>query len=76
MEIILPNAKGRESPMSEKQVGFTLRAAESELLADIQEKVHSCMQCGTCSGSCANSFAMDLNLNLALTDSFREKIKT
>jgi heterodisulfide reductase subunit C len=32
----------------------------SELLAAVQEKVMACMQCGTCSGSCANSFAMDL----------------
>lgn len=28
-------------------------------MASIQEKVRSCMQCGTCTGSCANSFAMD-----------------
>ena len=32
----------------------------SDLLAAVQEKVLACMQCGTCSGSCANSFAMDL----------------
>jgi heterodisulfide reductase subunit C len=32
----------------------------SDLLAAVQEKVQACMQCGTCSGSCANSFAMDL----------------
>jgi heterodisulfide reductase subunit C len=32
----------------------------AELLAAVQEKVLACMQCGTCSGSCANSFAMDL----------------
>ena len=29
-------------------------------IADIQEKVLACMQCGTCTGSCPNSFAMDL----------------
>ena len=29
-------------------------------MAAIQEKVQACMQCGTCTGSCANSFAMDL----------------
>jgi len=28
-------------------------------MAAIQEKIRACMQCGTCSGSCANSFAMD-----------------
>jgi len=32
----------------------------TDLMAEIQEKVQACMQCGTCSGSCANSFAMDL----------------
>jgi len=31
-----------------------------DLMAKIQEKVRACMQCGTCSGSCASSFAMDL----------------
>lgn len=32
----------------------------AELIAEIQQKVRACMQCGTCSGSCASSFAMDL----------------
>lgn len=32
----------------------------SVLMAEIQEKVQSCMQCGTCTGSCPNAFAMDL----------------
>jgi heterodisulfide reductase subunit C len=32
----------------------------AHLMAEVQEKVQACMQCGTCSGSCANSFAMDL----------------
>jgi heterodisulfide reductase subunit C len=31
-----------------------------DLLAAVQQKVSACMQCGTCSGSCANAFAMDL----------------
>jgi heterodisulfide reductase subunit C len=31
-----------------------------DLLAVVQQKVSACMQCGTCSGSCANAFAMDL----------------
>jgi len=26
----------------------------------VQNKIQACMQCGTCSGSCANAFAMDL----------------
>ncbi len=41
----------------------------------IQEKVRACMQCGTCTGSCANSFAMDYTprqlwrmVQLGLTD--------
>ena len=29
-------------------------------MAEIQERVQACMQCGTCTGSCPNSFAMDL----------------
>lgn len=31
-----------------------------DLMAEIQDKVQACMQCGTCTGSCTNSFAMDL----------------
>lgn len=31
-----------------------------DLLAKVQESVQACMQCGTCTGSCANAFAMDL----------------
>ena len=40
--------------------GSTHESASSILMAEIQEKVQSCMQCGTCSGSCPNAFAMDL----------------
>lgn len=32
---------------------------ESDLMSDIRDKVRACMQCGTCSGSCPNAFAMD-----------------
>jgi heterodisulfide reductase subunit C len=35
-------------------------AHSAYLMAEIQDKVQACMQCGTCSGSCANSVAMDL----------------
>ena len=35
-------------------------SGSTKLMAAIQDKVQACMQCGTCSGSCANSFAMDL----------------
>ena len=31
----------------------------SDKLAPIQEMVRSCIQCGTCTGSCPNEFAMD-----------------
>ncbi len=40
--------------------GSTQDSASAILMAEIQEKVQSCMQCGTCSGSCPNAFAMDL----------------
>ncbi|RJR40907.1 MAG: heterodisulfide reductase [Desulfobacteraceae bacterium] len=36
------------------------RPTSDELLAAVRENVQACMQCGTCSGSCSNSFAMDL----------------
>ena len=35
-------------------------SGDHDHLAAIQEKVAACMQCGTCTGSCANAFAMDL----------------
>jgi len=31
----------------------------SDPLAEIQEMIRSCIQCGTCTGSCPNEFAMD-----------------
>ena len=49
--------------MMEQPTDETRQAHEShstDLMAAIQEKVQSCMQCGTCTGSCPNSFAMDL----------------
>ena len=30
-------------------------------LSDIREKVNACIQCGTCSASCPNAFAMDFS---------------
>jgi len=47
----------------EQSTDLKVRPSEAvgpDLLARIQEKVQACMQCGTCTGSCANSFAMDL----------------
>ncbi|MFH0844507.1 MAG: 4Fe-4S dicluster domain-containing protein [Pseudomonadota bacterium] len=43
------------APPSQHQQSFS-----EKLMAKIQENVQTCMQCGTCSGSCPNSFAMDL----------------
>jgi heterodisulfide reductase subunit C len=34
-------------------------AADSEELAPVREMVQACIQCGTCTGSCPNEFAMD-----------------
>jgi len=31
-----------------------------DALAPIREKIQACIQCGTCSGSCPNEFAMDM----------------
>ncbi|MGD8228388.1 MAG: 4Fe-4S dicluster domain-containing protein, partial [Desulfobacteraceae bacterium] len=49
--------------MMEHSVDVTNQPHESHsahLMEEVQETVQACMQCGTCSGSCANSFAMDL----------------
>ncbi len=32
---------------------------EDEIFAGVKEKVSACIQCGTCTGSCPNAFAMD-----------------
>ncbi len=34
-------------------------SAESNPMVSIQQNIQACMQCGTCSGSCPNAFAMD-----------------
>ena len=33
---------------------------KSEDLAPIQKMVRACIQCGTCTGSCPNAYAMDI----------------
>lgn len=33
--------------------------SDSERLASVQEMMRACIQCGTCTGSCPNAFAMD-----------------
>lgn len=34
-------------------------ALKEHLVEEIRERVSTCMQCGTCSGSCGSSYAMD-----------------
>jgi len=46
--------------MSDAQLNATTDHGESDAMAEIQETVQACMQCGTCTGSCANAFAMDI----------------
>jgi heterodisulfide reductase subunit C len=38
----------------------TQESVSSFLMAEIQETMQPCIQCGTCTGSCPNAFAMDL----------------
>jgi len=47
--------------MSEKKagVGSGMAADAGELFAEIGKNVQACMQCGTCTGSCASSQYMD-----------------
>jgi heterodisulfide reductase subunit C2 len=46
--------------MAPTKVAAIHASGDHDPLAAIQEKVAACMQCGTCTGSCANAFAMDL----------------
>ena len=43
-----------------KQGSETAPAPPPDTLAPIRDMINSCIQCGTCTGSCPNSFAMDL----------------
>jgi len=55
--------KGDDSIMMEQSHDVKSQPPDSyssELREDIRSKVQACMQCGTCTGSCANSFAMDI----------------
>ena len=61
--------------MSEEKLELAEEHTIMDPMAAIQEKVRACMQCGTCTGSCANSFAMDYTprqlwrmVQLGLTD--------
>lgn len=49
--------------MIAQQLDLTNQTHESAVpgaMASVQEKIQACMQCGTCTGSCPNAFAMDL----------------
>ena len=35
--------------------------SSSSVLESVKDMVQSCIQCGTCTGSCPNSFAMDIS---------------
>ena len=37
----------------------TMSVKPSDPLVSVQEMVQTCIQCGTCTGSCPNAFAMD-----------------
>ena len=45
--------------MSEEKLELDEEHAAVDPMNSIRENIRSCMQCGTCTGSCANSFAMD-----------------
>jgi heterodisulfide reductase subunit C len=44
-----------------QSLDLTSQAHESatKAMASVQDKISACIQCGTCSGSCPNAFAMD-----------------
>jgi heterodisulfide reductase subunit C len=39
--------------------GNTAKIPPPDVLAPVQEMIRACIQCGTCTGSCPNEFAMD-----------------
>lgn len=45
--------------MSQHTVEIERGAGKAPAWEEIQERVRTCIQCGTCSGSCSSSFAMD-----------------
>jgi heterodisulfide reductase subunit C len=58
------NNKGKAMNTAEKidieRVSATLPEPVIDSLAEIRSMVSACIQCGTCTGSCPNAFAMDL----------------
>ena len=50
-----------ESTTHQDETAITLaETVVPDVLAPVREMVQACIQCGTCSGSCPNEFAMDL----------------
>ena len=45
---------------SDQKQGPRDSIVSSDLLVSIREKIQACIQCGTCTGSCPNEFAMDI----------------
>jgi heterodisulfide reductase subunit C len=45
--------------MSEEKLELAEEHTAVDPMNSIRENIRPCMQCGTCTGSCANSFAMD-----------------
>jgi heterodisulfide reductase subunit C len=52
-------AAGSEEKLMTKSNRVNPSASQAEQLAPIGEMVRACIQCGTCTGSCPNAFAMD-----------------
>ncbi|MBW1980592.1 MAG: 4Fe-4S dicluster domain-containing protein [Deltaproteobacteria bacterium] len=46
--------------MTEQQTSQGRIPLAKESIASVRELLKECMQCGTCTGSCANSYAMDI----------------
>jgi heterodisulfide reductase subunit C len=60
---IINNKGGAVNPAEKieiEQVSTTIPGPITGSLAKIRDMVSACIQCGTCTGSCPNAFAMDL----------------
>lgn len=54
------NPQGQSGSSGLAGSGAGDRAAFDSALGELRETVQACMQCGTCTASCPNSFAMDV----------------
>jgi heterodisulfide reductase subunit C len=52
--------RSRSSPSEASAAAFPVSESAVSALMAIREKIRPCMQCGTCTASCPNAFAMDL----------------